>query len=291
MAAGIGSRYGGLKQIDPVGPNGELIIDYSIYDAIRAGFGKVVFVIRRDIEADFKAAIGGKFEKRIPVEYAFQELDQLPSGFRAPVGRKKPWGTGQCILITEPLIREPFVAINADDFYGAGSFRVLANHFRSGQAEYAMAGYILRNTLSEHGSVARAIGECDQQGYLRKVVERLKIEKDGAHARYLDDDGTAHPLTGDELVSMNFWGFTPSVFGHLRRLFIQFLEKHGQAEKSEFLIPTVVNTLVAEGVAKVTVLPTDATWFGVTYKEDRPAVAKSIRGLVERGDYPSPLWK
>jgi len=290
MAAGIGSRYGGLKQIDPVGPNGEIIIDYSLYDAMRAGFGKVVFVIRRDIEADFKTAIGSKFEKRLPVEYAFQELDQLPSGFRVPDGRKKPWGTGQCILMAESLIREPFVAINADDFYGAGAFRVLADHFASGQTDYAMAGYVLRNTLSDHGSVARAIGDCDPRGFLRQVVERLKVEKDGARARYLDEVGQAHPLTGDELVSMNFWGFMPSVFGQLRRLFVRFLEKHGREEKSEFLIPTVVNSLVTEGAVRVKVLPTDATWFGVTYREDRAVVSRSIQALIGRGDYPSPLY-
>lgn len=286
LAAGIGSRYGGLKQIDPVGPHGEVILDFSIHDAIRAGFGKVVLVIRRDIEQPFRERLGRRFESRLPVEYAFQELDALPTGFAVPPGRVKPWGTGHAILVAEPLIHEPFAAINADDFYGAASFQVLADYLRSGATDYAMVGFTLRNTLSEHGSVARGVCRVDEAGHLREVVELLKVFKAGHAARYLDEAGQEKRLTGDEPVSMNLWGFTPSVFGHLRRMFAEFLAAHGREEKSEFLIPRVVDTLVKQGRAKVRVLPTSAAWFGVTYQEDKPAVAAAIQQLVARGDYP-----
>jgi UTP-glucose-1-phosphate uridylyltransferase len=285
MAAGMGSRYGGLKQIDAVGPHGEAIIDYSIHDALRAGFGKLVFVIRRDIEAPFREAIGGKFEKRIAVDYVFQELDKLPDGFSIPAGRTKPWGTTQAILMAEEVVREPFAAINADDFYGRESFQVMADFLRAGGTDYAMVGYTLRNTLSEHGSVSRGVCECDAADYLRAVVELTKVEKRGRGAQAED-----RALSGDELVSMNFWGFTPALFPQLREHFNAFLRRSGQELKSECYIPTTVNELVAANAAHVKVLRTPASWFGITYKEDKPLVVASIRQLIARGDYPEMLW-
>ena len=288
LAAGMGSRYGGLKQIDPVGPHGETIIDYSIYDAKRAGFEKVVFVIRKDIEEMFREIVGNKFAARLRVEYAYQELDKLPAGFTVPRGRTKPWGTGHAILMAESLIHEPFAMINADDFYGADAFRVLGDHLRQARTDsndYSMVGFTLRKTLSEHGTVARGVCRVDEAGMLEAIVEMLKIEKAGNGARQ-----DSHPLTGDEPVSMNFWGFTPTLFGHLRTELAQFLAMHGQEEKSEMLIPTVVNTLVKEGRATCKVLRTTSKWFGVTYKEDRPLVIEGIRERIVAGEYPEKLW-
>ena len=289
LAAGMGSRYGGLKQIDPVGPSGETIIDYSIYDALRAGFGKVVFVIRKDIEQTFREVVGSRFENRLPVEYAFQELTKLPDGFTVPAGRTKPWGTGHAILVAEPVIHEPFAMINADDFYGADTFRVLAEYLqqvRPDSNDYAMVGFTLRKTLSDHGTVARGVCQVDATGQLKQIVEMLKIEKAGAGAKQGDIR-----LTGDEAVSMNFWGFTPALFHHLRTELTTFLAAHGQEEKSELLIPNVVNTLVTKGKATCQVLRTASSWFGVTYREDRPIVIESIRQLVAGGEYPAKLWQ
>jgi len=291
LAAGIGSRYGGLKQIDPVGPNGETLIDYSIYDALRAQFGKLVFVIRREIEKDFREAIGGRFEERIAVEYVFQELGLAPEGFRVPPQRTKPWGTGHAILVAEKAVREPFAAINGDDFYGRQSLQALADHLRSERGDYAMVGYVLRNTLSEFGSVARGVCECSADGCLERVVERTKIERDGMGVRYTADTGAVHPLTGNEIVSLNLWGFQPSIFEHLREEFGKFLRERGQDEKSEFFIPTVVNALVAARKERVKVLRTTDSWLGVTYRADKPRVAASIRQLITRGDYPARLWQ
>ncbi|HUJ11310.1 MAG TPA: sugar phosphate nucleotidyltransferase [Verrucomicrobiae bacterium] len=290
LAAGMGSRYGGLKQIDPVGPSGETIIDYSIYDALRAGFGKIVFVIRRDIEDAFREAIGRKFEKRAPVEYVFQELDKLPPGFTVPPNRTKPWGTSHAILVAEDVVREPFAAINADDFYGATSYKVLHDQLVSGDPDYAMVGFILRNTLSEHGAVTRGVCTCDSHDYLQTVTELMKVEKDGNGAKCVDDSGATRKLSGDEVVSMNFWGFHPSIFAQLRELFIDFLKKHGQQEKSEFFIPAGVNLLVTSGKVRLKVLRTTDSWFGVTYREDKQHVTTSIHALVARGVYPSKLW-
>jgi UTP-glucose-1-phosphate uridylyltransferase len=284
MAAGMGSRYGGLKQIDAVGPRGEAIIDYSIHDALRAGFGRLVFVIRRDIEAPFREAIGGKFEKRIAVDYVFQELDKVPAGFTIPHGRTKPWGTTHAILMAEDVVREPFAAINADDFYGRESFQVMADFLRAGTSDYSMVGYTLRNTLSEHGSVSRGVCECDAAGFLRAIVELTKIEKRARGAQAED-----RVLSGDELVSMNFWGFTPAVFPQLREHFNAFLRRSGQELKSECYIPIPVNELVTSGAARVKVLRTSASWFGITYKEDKPQVVASIRQLIANGDYPEML--
>jgi NDP-sugar pyrophosphorylase family protein len=290
LAAGMGSRYGGLKQIDPVGPAGEVIIDYSIYDALRAGFGKLVFVIRHDFEQAFKEIVGARFEKRVPVEYVFQELDKLPPGFSVPAGRTKPWGTTHAILLAGDAIREPFAAINADDFYGRQAYQVLARHLTSGTADYAMVGFILRNTLSEFGSVARGVSRVDGNNYLTSIVEMLKIEPDGGGAKNTGTDGKIIELSGDEAVSMNFWGFTPAVFDQLRAQFTAFLKKSGQEQKSECYIPATVGELVTAGRAKVKVLRTNDSWFGVTYREDRPRVVESIRQLIARGDYPEKLW-
>ncbi len=291
MAAGMGSRYGGLKQIDPVGPSGETLMDYSIFDAIRAGFAKIVFVIRKDIEAPFKEIIGAKFEKRVPVEYVFQELDKIPPGFKVPEGRTKPWGTTQAVLMAEDVIHEPFAVINADDFYGAEGYQVLARHLESDTSDYAMVGFVLRNTLSDFGSVARGVSKADNNGYLQQVVELTSIERDGDHARDTDSSGKVTSLTGDELVSMNMWGFTPQVFPQLRERFTAFLERSGSELKSENYVPSTVNELVKSGEARVKVLRTNDAWFGVTYREDRPRVVASIAALVEKGKYPSTLWK
>ena len=290
LAAGMGSRYGGLKQIDPVGPGGETIMDYSVYDAWRAGFRKLVFVIRRDIEAPFRATLGARFEKRLPVEYVFQELDQLPAGFSVPGNRTKPWGTGQAILAAAQVIRGPFAAINADDFYGANSFRLLGEHLGSGCSDFAMVGFVLQKTLSEFGTVARGVCRTDASGFLRTVTELSKIERNGVGVRHADVQGNIHQLNGVETVSMNMWGFTPALFGHLAEQFTAFLENHGGDEQAEFYIPTVINALIQNQQARCRVLQTPDSWFGVTYREDRPRVIESIRELVARGDYPERLW-
>ena len=289
LAAGMGSRYGGLKQIDPVGPNGETIMDYSIYDARRAGFGRLVFVIRRDIERPFREIVGARFEQQMPVEYVFQELDKLPPGFSVPAGRVKPWGTGQAILIAADVIHEPFAAINADDFYGANSFRALSGHLQSAGADYAMVGFTLRNTLSEHGSVARGVCRVNGQD-LESVTEIVGVEKDDHGAKYKDQNGKVHCLAGDEIVSMNMWGFTPTLFGHLREQLAEFLKQHGHEEKSEFYIPAVVNELIRARRENCKILKTPDSWVGVTYREDRPLVIEGIRKLIARGNYPQKLW-
>jgi len=290
LAAGMGSRYGGLKQIDPVGPAGETIIDYSIFDALRAGFGKLVFVIRRDIESQFREIVGARFEKRVAVEYVYQELDKLPPGYSLPVGRTKPWGTTHAILMAEGVVREPFAAINADDFYGQQAYQLLANHLTSGATDYAMVGFILRNTLSQFGSVARGVCRVDENNHLKSVVEMMKIEPDGSGAKDTDAAGKITKLTGDEAVSMNFWGFTPALFPQLRTQFDAFLKQSGHELKSECYIPSTVNELVVAGQAKVKVLRTNDSWFGVTYREDRAQVIESIRQLIAQGKYPEKLW-
>jgi len=290
LAAGMGSRYGGLKQMDPVGPSGETIIDYSIYDALRAGFGRLVFVIRKDIEEQFKEFVGTRFEKHIAVEYVFQELDKLPPGFSVPPGRAKPWGTAHAVLMAADAVREPFAAINADDFYGPQSYRLLAQHLQSGSADQAMVGFTLRNTLSDFGSVARGICQLDNRDYLRTVVELTKIERDGAGAKNTDAAGQITKLTGDEVVSMNFWGFTPTVFVQLKARFAEFLKNNRSHLKSEYYIPSAVNESVIGGQWRVKVLRTNDSWFGVTYREDRPRAIESIRTRIASGDYPEKLW-
>lgn len=290
MAAGMGSRYGGLKQIEAVGPSGETIIDYSIYDALRAGFGKLVFVIRKEIEEPFKEVVGARFEKRIAVEYVFQELDKIPAGFSVPEGRSKPWGTTQAVLMAAGTVREPFAVINADDFYGAESYRVLAEHLKSGSEDYAMVGFVLRKTLSEFGTVARGVCKVSGDGYLEEIVELTSIGRDGTGAKNTDGDGKVTVLTGDEPVSMNYWGFTPRVFGQLEEHFVKFLAANGGDLKKESYVPSTVNDILLAGQAKVKVLKSNDPWFGVTYKQDHAQVVESIRRLVGEGKYPERLW-
>lgn len=285
LAAGMGSRYGGLKQVDPVGPSGETLLDYSIYDALRAGFGKVVFIIRHDIEAQFRDVVGKRFEGRVPVDYAFQELNDLPAGFNVPEGRTKPWGTTHAVLAATKVVHEPFAVLNADDFYGRDSFATIAQHLTSGSKDLAMVGFQLKNTLSEHGTVARGICGVGADGFLTSVEEFTKIEKTPTGAR--EGDRT---LTGDELVSMNFWGFHPAVFADMRERFTVFLQKSGTEQKSECYIPATVNELMVAGQARVKMLSSSSPWFGVTYKEDKPRVVESVAKLVQRGEYPAKLW-
>lgn len=290
MAAGMGSRYGGLKQMDPVGPHGECLLEYSIYDAIRAGFGKVVFVIRHDFEDEFKKQIGSRFEGRIKVQYAFQSLADLPNGFSIPEGRTKPWGTGQAILACRDLIHEPFVVQNADDFYGAEAYQVIAKAFTELDLdESCMVGYRLRNTLSPYGSVSRGICET-VDGYLSSVAERLSIAaNESGTIQYVDND-QAVDMTGDEICSMNFWGFQPSLFDTLEDKFIAFLKAEGQELKSEWYIPDIIQDAIDTDETRVKVLSSDSQWFGVTYPEDRPSVVASLQAMHEAGKYPSMLW-
>jgi len=286
----MGSRYGGLKQLDPIGPGGETLMDYSVYDALRAGFSKLVFVIRYDMEAQFKSTIGQKFERRVQVQYAYQELEHLPAGFSVPAGRAKPWGTGHAVLAAAEVIQEPFAVINADDFYGSTSFRTLGEQLRSGDPDYAMVGFVLRNTLSEFGSVARGVGRVNAEGFLENVTEMTRIEKDGDRARHTDAAGQTRPLSGDEVVSLNMWGFLPSLFPRLKEEFSEFLRQHGNDPKAEFYIPTAVNKMVQTGQARVKVLRTPDRWFGITYRQDRDSVLAGLNELIDRGEYPARLW-
>lgn len=293
LAAGMGSRYGGLKQLDGLGPNGETIMDYSIYDAIRAGFGKVVFVIRRVFEADFREKIVSKYADRIPVEIVFQELDNLPAGFKVPEGREKPWGTNHAVLMGKDVIHEPFAVINADDYYGRESFQVLADYLKSiegTEGKYAMVGYRVSNTLSESGSVARGVCETNEQGFLTKVTERTKIlrEEDGV-IRFIEEDGKT-ALDENTPVSMNMWAFTPDYFRYSEQCFVEFLKEHGNELKSESYIPSLVDELIHSGKATCRVLDTPSRWFGVTYATDRPQVVEKFAQLVKDGVYPSPLF-
>jgi len=294
LAAGMGSRYGGLKQVDPMGPHGETVLDYSVFDAKRCGYGKVVFVIRREFEDEFKTKVGSRFDKHIPVEYVYQSLDDLPAGFKVPDGRVKPWGTTHAVLAAEKAVQEPFAMINADDFYGRDAFAKLADNLRrpranDGIGHWSMVGFQLKNTLSEHGSVAR--GVCtSRNGKLASVTEMTKIVKTAAGAR--NEENPAHPvdLTGNELVSMNFFGFMPDIFPHLHAEFGKFLKSGIGDPKSECYIPKVVDILIRDGKADVEVLETSGSWFGVTYPEDKPVVVASIKKLVDAGEYPAPLW-
>jgi NDP-sugar pyrophosphorylase family protein len=292
LAAGMGSRFGGLKQVEPVGPNGEAIIDYSIYDAIRAGFGKVVFVIRESFADAFREKFDPKLKGKIDIEYVYQELDNLPEGFTVPEGREKPWGTAHAILVTKEVIKEPFCALNADDFYGYPAYKVMADFLtRSGNDhEYSMVGYQLRKTLSDFGSVSRGICNVDENDMLQKIVETLKIVKQEDKIVSIESDGSETFLTGDESASMNIWGFKPSVFSILEKKFTQFLKDHMHEPKSEMYIPSVVFEMINENKATVKVLKADSPWFGVTYKEDKPRVIARINQLIEAGDYPEKLF-
>lgn len=294
MAAGMGSRYGGLKQIDPMGPHGETILDYSVFDALRAGFGKVVFIIRPDFEQAFRENITVKFNDRIAVDYAFQTLDRLPAGFSIPPGREKPWGTTHAILCARETIAEPFAVINADDFYGRHSFEVLCQHLGQLPADsnaYAMVGFTLKNTLSDNGTVARGVCKTDAAGYLQEIQELTKIEKTPTGARNVGEDGDSLVLTGDEPVSMNMWGFSPHLFAQIQGLFEEFLKTKGAELKSECYIPLSVGELVRRQQATCRVIPTTSSWFGVTYREDKPKVQASIAAMTAAGQYPDGLWK
>jgi len=297
MAAGIGSRYGGLKQIEPVGPGGEMVIDYSVFDALQAGFDRVVFIIRRDLEEAFREKIGRTVERRAEVAYVFQDLQAVPAGFRVPAGRTKPWGTGHAVLLSRKSVRTPFLALNADDFYGRGAFEAMAAYLRGRQDgpdgyAYAMAGYSLRNTLSAHGHVARAVCRETPDGYLADVRELLRIQRFPDGIRHTTNGVDWCLLPEESLVSMNFWGFTPSIFAELEARFRRFLEEPaGDLLKAEFLVPEVVGALVREKKARVKILPVSDKWFGVTYPEDRPRVQSAILELVRAGVYPPELWK
>lgn len=294
LAAGMGSRYGGLKQLDGLGPNGETIMDYSIYDAVRGGFGKVVFVIRHSFEEDFREKIIKKYENQIPVELVFQELDYLPEGFALNPERVKPWGTNHAVLMGKDVIKEPFAVINADDFYGKESYKILADYLKgleNKKNDYCMVGYRLGNTLSESGSVARGVCETNAEGYLTTVVERTYIIRDtDGVIKYKDENESLVAAGENTPVSMNMWGFTPEYFEYSENQFIQFLKDNAENIKAEYFIPLVVNNLINSGTARVKVLDTPSKWFGVTYADDRQSVVDKIQELIDKGEYPNKLW-
>ena len=299
MAAGMGSRYGGLKQMDPVGNHGQVIMDYSLFDARRAGFETVVFIIKHEIEEDFKRLVGSRIEKVMEVRYAFQQLDNLPAGYSVPEGRTKPWGTSHAILSAKDVIDAPFAVINADDYYGPEAFKVIydylvANPDKDGIYEYAMVGYLLKNTVTENGHVARGVCVTNANGYLDSVTERTHIEKTETGARFTEDDGaTWTDLSGDTVVSMNLWGFTPSFLKETEDRFAAFLDKAlvENPLKGEYFLPSVVSQLIAEDKARVKVLHSHDKWYGVTYKEDKPVVVAAIKAMTESGLYPDNLWE
>lgn len=285
MAAGMGSRYGGLKQLDAVGPNGETIIDYSVYDAIRAGYTKVVFIIRKDFEDEFKTKVGDKYQGKIKVEYAYQSLDDLPGGHTPPEGREKPWGTGQAILTAKDLISEPFTVINGDDFYGAESFQVAADYYNSDVDDFSMVAFRMDRTLSKFGGVTR--GVCTvSDNKMTDIIETEGLQKVEGKVISKSDNN----FDGSEPVSMNMWGFTPRLFDYLHEMFIEFLAENGKEMKSEFLIPTVVNDLIQSAREHITVVESSAVWFGVTYKDDKPYVVEQIQSLINSGEYPENLF-
>lgn len=296
MAAGMGSRFGGgIKQLEPVGPSGEIIMDYSVYDAIQAGFDKVVFIIRKDLEKDFREIIGNRMEKIVETAYAFQELDDLPAGFQRPEGRTKPWGTGQAILCCKDLVQEPFAVINADDYYGKEAFvkvhdYLAGEHPACGKMDFCMAGFQLGNTLSENGGVTRGICSVNEDGHLTKVTETKNIVKTPEGAAVKGEDGRLTSVAADCPVSMNMWGFTPEIFEVLENGFAEFLKNLSDPMKGEYLIPTIVDGLIQEQKANVTVLESRDKWFGVTYKEDKPAVVRSFRELIDAGVYREKLF-
>jgi dTDP-glucose pyrophosphorylase len=293
LAAGMGSRYGGLKQIDGLGPNGETIIDYSIYDAIRAGFGKVVMVIRKSIEDEFKQVFFRKYSGKIEIEYVLQEIEYVPQGTTCNPERVKPWGTAHAVLMADGVINEPFCVINGDDFYGADAFKQMAAFLvqqKNDTSNYCMVGYQLARTLSDYGFVSRGICEADRDDMLLQVTECTQIKRIGSVICYKDAQEVNQPLPEDQIVSMNFWGFTPAYFKDLKVSVEKFIKAHGDNLKSELYIPTVLSELVDEKKATVKVLSSTAEWFGVTYKEDRSFVVDRLKKLTNEGIYPSPLW-
>ena len=294
LAAGMGSRYGGLKQLDGLGPNGETIMDYSIYDAQKAGFGKVVFVIRELFEKEFREKIISKYQNHIQVEVVFQELNNLPEGYALDPNREKPWGTNHAVMMGKNVVKEPFAVINADDFYGRSSYEVLAKklmELENKQNHYCMVGYMLKNTLSESGAVARGVCESDANSFLKTVTERTHIERKDEKIQYKDADGSWHTVPEEAPVSMNMWGFTPDYFDYSDLYFKDFLEQNTSNLKAEYYIPYVIDILIQNNKADVTILETPEKWFGVTYAADRPAVVAKLEELVKAGVYPSPLWK
>ncbi len=294
LAAGMGSRYGSLKQVDPIGPSGETILEYSVYDAIRAGFGKVVFVIRRDIEKDFKEIFIHKLQKDIEVDYVFQELDMVPAGIQVPAERVKPWGTGHAVMVAASKVKEPFAAINADDYYGSDAYGKMAAYLSklsTSQTDYAMVGFDLDNTLSEHGFVSRGVCEVDGNSNLVSVTERTKIERTLQGVAYKDINDLQVFVDAKSIVSMNFWGFTPVFFSQLEDHFLEFIRANYTNPKAEFFLPFVVDDLIKIKKAEVKVLRSSDRWFGVTYKEDKPLVVAKIKELTEDGVYPKSLWQ
>lgn len=298
MAAGMGSRYGGLKQIDPVDGQGHIIMDFSIYDAVKAGFEKVIFIIKKENEQDFKEKIGDRLERRIQVEYVYQDMENLPEGFSVPEGRVKPWGTAHAVLSCLSAVDGPFAVINADDYYGQQAFQMiydfLASHKDTDRYQYTMVGYMLENTLTENGHVARGVCETDESGKLTKITERVRIEKRADGPAYTEDDGTTWvSLSGDTVVSMNMWGFTAGMLPEIRDRFAAFLKENIQKNplKCEYFLPFVVDELIREDKAEVTVLKSGDRWYGVTYREDKPVVVKAIQDLKDKGIYPQGLWE
>ena len=299
MAAGIGSRFGGgIKQLEPVGPNGEIIMDYSIHDALEAGCNKVVFIIRKDIEEDFKEIIGKRIEKLVPVEYAYQSVDELPGGRRNTWGRTKPWGTGQAVLCVRDLVKEPFIVINADDYYGKEAFVKLYQYMTTEMDtenpvyDICMAGFILSNTLSDNGGVTRGVCSVDANGYLQRVTETYEIQMKAGVLTACDEQKQPVSVSEDQHVSMNMWGIAPSFLEELERGFPEFLDSLKEGDiKTEYLLPRIIDRLVRTGRARVTVLETPDKWFGVTYREDKPAVAAAIKELVADGVYPEKLFE
>ncbi len=293
LAAGMGSRYGGLKQLDGLGPSGETIMDYSVYDALRAGFGKIVFVIRKDFEQEFRDKIISKYEGHVSVDVVFQDIKNIPAGYSVNPERTKPWGTNHAVLMGKSVIKEPFGVINADDYYGAESFKLLADFLRSVEGKkncYCMIGFNIENTLSENGGVSRGLCEVDANGFLSGVTECHGIQrKDGALIQIVE--GEEVPFPEDANVSMNMWGFTPDYFDYSEKAFIKFLDENHSALKTEFYIPTVVNDLINDGTVTLKVIGTPSKWFGVTYAADRPATVAQFRKLVDEGVYPTPLFK
>ena len=295
LAAGMGSRYGGLKQIDPITKDGDFIIDFSIFDAVREGFDKIVFVIKRENFEVFKETVGSRVEPHVKVEYVFQDMDDLPAPFKRPEGRVKPWGTGHAILAARHVVKDNFAIINSDDFYGRDAFRKLAGHLsaasgKGGVAECCMVGYVLKNTMTENGSVSR--GECyaDENGYLTNVIERTKIYKDADGKGVYEDADGLHDISLDTIVSMNCIGFTPSVFSEIEKGFVEFLKEKNGDLKAEYYCPTAVFNMIRDGKATFKLIKTDASWCGVTYHEDKPAVVAKIQALIDAGEYPAKLW-
>lgn len=292
LAAGIGSRYGSLKQLDKLGPSGETIIDYSVFDAKRAGFGKVVFVIRQSIEKEFRETLMKQLASHITVGYVLQELDKVPEGIKIHPERVKPWGTGHAILMAKEVIKEPFAVINADDFYSADAFHALFKHLKyASEGNYAMVGYHLENTLSENGTVSRGVCESDENFDLVSITERTRIAGDGKQINFVDEEGSAHVLAPKTIVSMNCWGFTPGFFSHLQASFDDFIKHNAQTLKGEFYIPVVVNNIIKSNQVIVKILQSSAKWFGVTYREDREYAVQQLQQLTSQGVYPANLWQ